>query len=60
MEPSAYVDPVMGLIYLILFISLRGRFEPRATVLPEDKRTDTMTPSGIEPATFRFVQQCLK
>jgi hypothetical protein len=38
-------------IFLVL-ISVRGWVDPRVIKIP-------MTPSGIDPATFRFVAQCL-
>jgi hypothetical protein len=43
-------------IFLVL-ISVKGLVDPRAIVLPETLMS--VTPSGIEPATFQFVAQCL-
>jgi hypothetical protein len=46
---------------LLVLISVRGWVDPRATMQPEvlSQKNFIVTPSEMEPATFRFVAQCL-
>jgi len=55
--PAAFIPQEV----FLLFISVRSRDDPKAIVCSKRLCQCKMpiTPSGIEPATFRFVAQCL-
>jgi hypothetical protein len=59
-SPTHWPPLTLGNIYLLL-VSVRGWVDPRTIMRPRGlcQRNIPMTPSGIDPATIRFVAQCL-